>query len=286
MSQSTSRAIAPIEQFKSQMVRSRGEFAMALPSNISPEKFQRVAMTVVSQSPDLLGADRRSLLGACMKCAQDGLVPDGREAALVIFKAKDRATDQWISKVQYMPMLAGLLKRARNTAEIASVASHVVYAADEFGIEYGDEERLFHKPKIDGDRGKPIGAYAVARLKDGSILREWMTVAEIEKVRAVSKSGKFGPWVDWWDEMARKTVFRRLSKWLPTDAEDSKIRSAHQIAERDDRLGAPEGDADASPILEGEAVDVTPSRLDALEGGIENASEEDLASLSREGAAA
>lgn len=261
MSQTAGRAIAPIEAFKGQLARSRGEFVAALPPHISPEKFQRVVLTVAGQSPELLNADRRSLLGACIKCAQDGLVPDGREAALVMFGGK----------VQYMPMMAGLLKRARNTAEIASVTSHVVYNGDEFGIEYGDDERLTHKPSLDADRGKPIGAYAIARLKDGSMVREWMSVAEIEKVRAVSRAKGSGPWTQWWDEMARKTVFRRLSKWLPTDAEDSKNRSVQQIAERDDRLGAPEGDADAAPMIEGVAEDVTPSRLDTLETEIGNA---------------
>jgi recombination protein RecT len=258
MSQFTSRAVAPIETFKSQLARSRGEFAAALPPHISPEKFQRVALTVASQSPELLNADRRSLLGACVKCAQDGLVPDGREAALVLFGGK----------VQYMPMMAGLLKRARNTAEIASISAHVVYSGDEFGIEYGDDERLTHKPRLDGERGKPIGAYAIARLKDGSVMREWMSVAEIEKVRNVSRAKGSGPWSQWWDEMARKTVFRRLSKWLPTDAEDSKLKSVQALAERDDKLGEPEGDADAVPMIDGFAEESAPSRLDALEGEI------------------
>jgi len=258
MGTTTSRAVAPIEAFKSQLTRSKGEFAMALPSNISPEKFQRVAVTVASQNPDLLSADRKSLLGACMKCAQDGLVPDGREAALVLFK----------DRVQYMPMMAGLLKRARNTGDIASVSSHVVYQADEFAIEYGDEEKLIHRPKWDGDRGRAVGAYAIARLKDGSVVREWMTVAEIEKVRNVSRAKGAGPWTQWWDEMARKTVFRRLSKWLPTDAEDSKSRPLSQVAARDDDLGKAGGDADAAPIIDGVADEQGPSRLDALEGEI------------------
>jgi len=258
MSQSTSRAVAPIEALKSQLARSKGEFAMALPSNISPEKFQRVVLTVAGQNPDLLSADRRSLLGACIKCAQDGLVPDGREAALVLFGGK----------VQYMPMLAGLLKRARNSGEISNVSAHVVYSADEFTIEYGDDERLVHKPSLAAERGKPVGAYAIARLKDGSIVREWMTIADLEKVRNVSRAKNAGPWRDWTDEMYRKTVLRRLSKWLPTDAEDSKARSLHDVASRDDELGAPGGDADAAPFIDGFAEEATPSRLDALEGEI------------------
>jgi recombination protein RecT len=259
----------PTEQLRQQLASMTPQFAMALPSHIKPEKFQRVVMTVAQQNPDLLQGDRRSLLGACMKCAADGLVPDGREAALVMFKGKP----------QYMPMMAGLLKRARNSGEISSVATHVVYEHDEFLIEYGDEEKLTHRPRLDGDRGKPIGAYAIAKLKDGSIVREWMSKSDIEKVRAVSRAGQSGPWVQWWDEMARKTVWRRLSKWLPMDAEDSEALTS--MMSRDDTLGAPIGDADAAPIIDGEFTDVG-SRLDQLEGQFENGSPEALAELAGE----
>ena len=46
-----------------------------------------------------------------------------------------------------------------------------------------------------------------------------MDVNSINKIKDASKSSKFGPWVDWWDEMARKSVFKRLAKWLPLDAD-------------------------------------------------------------------
>ena len=253
MSLTTARQMTPQDVLRKQLTAMGPELATALPSNIAPEKFRRVVMTVAQQNPDLIGADRKSLLGACMKCAADGLIPDGREAALVLFSGK----------VQYMPMMGGLLKRARNSGEIASVASHVVYKHDEFTIEYGDDERLIHKPKLDGERGEAIGAYAVAKLKDGSIVREWMSKAEIEKVRAVSRSKNNGPWAQWWDEMARKTVWRRLSKWLPMDAD------AGDMLRRDDDLGKPGGDADAAPaVIEGVAEDAVPGRLDVLEGSL------------------
>jgi recombination protein RecT len=236
--------VRPIDQFRSQLSTMTGELKNALPSHIKPEKFQRVVMTVVQQTPDLLVADRRSLFAACTKCAADGLIPDGREAALVLFSGR----------VQYMPMLAGIQKRVRNSGEISSINAHVIYEADEFVWRQGTDESLVHVPKWPGDRGKPVGAYAVAKFKDGSLPQfEVMSVDQIERVRNVSRAKSSGPWVQWWDEMARKTVFRRLSKWLPVDADVDTLMS------RDDEneMAIP-ADQPAVPV----------SKLDVLEGSV------------------
>ena len=217
--QTKTRELSPQDQLRSQLTSMGPEFKNALPSHIKPEKFQRVVMTVVQQQPDLLAADRRSLLGSCMKCAADGLIPDGREAALVIFNvnaAPKGQSPKWEKRVQYMPMLAGIQKRIRNSGEIAGIEAHVIYEHDEFIWKQGLEGTIVHNPKFPGPRGEPIGAYAIARFKDGSLPQyEVMDVDEINKVRAVSKSKDHGPWVQWWSEMARKTVFRRMAKWLP-----------------------------------------------------------------------
>ena len=93
---------------------------------------------------------------------------------------------------------------------------------------------------------------------DGSVMAEVMNKAEIEKVRNVSRAKGSGPWTMWWVQMARKTVMRRLSKYLPMDAAPMEA-----LLRRDDALGQPQGDADAGPIvIDGEA---TSSKLDAME---------------------
>jgi recombination protein RecT len=249
----TTKPPAPQEVLKRQLAQMGPALAAALPGNVPLEKFKNVVLTVANQNPNLLKLERKSLLGACMRCAADGLVPDGREATIVEFSGK----------AQYMPMVVGVLKRARNSGEISSINAHVVYEGDEFAIRLGDEEGITHTPKLDGDRGKPRAVYAIARLKDGSVARAWMTVQEVEKVRNVSRSKGSGPWTQWWDEMAKKTVIRRLSKYLPMDAEGARVM------ERDDDLGKPQGDADAVQglVIEGVA-DTQSDRLDAIEGGL------------------
>lgn len=265
MNQIAKRDETPEGKLRQQLQAMVPQFAMALPSHIKPEKFQRVVMTVVQQSPDLLNADRRSLLGACIKCASDGLLPDGREAAIVVFKGRP----------QYMPMVAGLLKRARNSGDIARVTAQVVYEKDRFTWKPADDKPVEHEaPPLSEDRGKPIGAYAMAWLKDGSVVCEVLPLKELEKIRNVSRAKDSGPWATWTDEMYRKTAFRRLAKWLPMDAEDAD--RFEQIARRDDALGQPQGDADAAPAwIEGEASDAAPSKLDVLEGAAETVGADD-----------
>lgn len=197
-------------QVRHDLQRMATEFEAVLPPQIPTDRFVRTAITAVSMQPDLLRSDRRSLLGACMKAAQDGLLPDGREAALVMFKGK----------AQYMPMVAGLLKKARQSGVISSISAHVVYERDQFDYQLGDDEHIIHKPLITGERGKPVAVYAIARTTDGGAYREVMSVAQVEKVRAVSRASKpDSPWNTWWDEMARKTVIRRLAKYMPSSSD-------------------------------------------------------------------
>jgi recombination protein RecT len=220
----TSTELTPIEAMRGTLVKMQPEFQAALPPQIPVEKFIRTTLTAVQMNPELLGADRRSLLGACMKAAQDGLLLDGREAAPVIFRTKEGP------KVQYMPMVGGILKKIRNSGELASISAHVVYSNDQFEYELGDNENIIHKPFLGEDRGKPLAVYAVAKTKDGAIYREVMSVADVDKVRQASRAKDAGPWVQWWDEMAKKTVIRRMAKRLPSSADVDQVLASDNEA--------------------------------------------------------
>lgn len=208
------RRADPVVALRQSLTQMGDQLKMALPSHINVEKFQRVTMTAIQANPDLLNADRRSLFGAVVKAAQDGLLPDGREGALVIFGGRDG------KKVQWMPMIAGVLKKIRQSGEIASVDCHVVYEHDKFTYRPGIDVVPIFEPDWFADRGKPIGAYAIATLKTGDVIPpEIMNVEQIEAVRKVSRASGNGPWVSWWSEMARKTVMRRYAKRLPSSTD-------------------------------------------------------------------
>ena len=225
---------SPAVQFREQFGRMTSELASALPPHIPPERFVRVVLTAVNANPDLLRADRRPLMESAMKAAQDGLLPDGRDGAFVVYRSKAKSQngerDSWIDKVQWQPMVGGILKKIRNSGELRSISATVVHERDSFHLVQGDDERIEHTPCLDADRGPPRLVYAIARTRDGGVYREVMTVREVEQVRQVSRARDSGPWRDWWPEMARKTVIRRLAKRLPMSSDlDDLLR-------RDDAL--------------------------------------------------
>lgn len=215
-------AVATIDPRRSAVVadvnRMSKQFAMALPEHVSPERFCRVVITAINSNPDLIRAERDSVLAAAMKCAQDGLLPDGKEAALVTYG----------SKAQYLPMIAGILTKVRRSGELKTINAHVVHENDHYAYQLGDDEKIDHTPRIDGPRGKAVAVYAIAHTKDGGVYREWMTIEEVNQVRNVSRAKNNGPWVQWWGEMARKTVLRRLAKRLPMSTD------LMQVFQRDD----------------------------------------------------
>ena len=218
----------PGREFGVQLIEMKSHLAQALPAGIAADRFIRVTLTAIQLQPELLECDRKSLLLACLRAANDGLMPDGREGAFVVFKDKKRG-----KVAQWMPMYAGLLKKVRNTGELVSISANVVYERDHFEYELGDEERIVHKPAI-GDRGKPVAAYAIAKLKSGGIEREVMDATAIRQVQAVSRAtSDDGPWAKWPDEMARKTVIRRLYKRLPSSTEMDRYLNAVPVVERE-----------------------------------------------------
>lgn len=201
---------------------SRAQIAAALEGTGVPAvRFVRVAITAINENPELVTADRASLLTALVKCAQDGLLPDGREAAFVLFG----------KKATYMPMIGGFRKIAAEHGW--SLFTAVVYANDTFDYQLGEKPELTHKPtRLGEDRGAPIGAYAIAEHRDGRRMLEVMDAAEIGRVRATSKSKDRGPWVEWPDRMAEKTAGRRLFKQLPLDERDrERVQRVLEAAE-------------------------------------------------------
>lgn len=186
----------------------RKQFALALPKHLTPDRFARIALTTVNKNPKLLNCTKESLLACLLDCSQLGIEPDGRNAHLIPYGEKCTLI------VDYK----GLVGLARRSGEIADVHADVVYENDDFTYSFGSDSKLVHKPALK-ERGKPIAAYSYVRLKDGSSSYEVMNLEEINAIKKRSKAGNAGPWVSDWAEMAKKTVFRRHSKWLPVSSE-------------------------------------------------------------------
>lgn len=225
----TSASVKPIQVIKAGLEKMRPQFQATLPSHIRPERFERVVLTAINNNPDLLDADRHSLFNACTRAANDGLLPDGREGALVIFK--DRSGKKL---VQWMPMVAGLLKLIRQSGEVDNVDARLVFQneLDEQSpvdptrkrfVYYVSEgqEKLFHDPILWGERGEKVLVYAYARFKTGHVIYAPLHRKDIEKRRNVSRSkdSSGSPWNTWEDEMWLKTALRFIAKRLPLSSE-------------------------------------------------------------------
>jgi len=234
MAETNTQALTPAAQFHASFTKMESQFSLALPKHMPVERFMRVVLTAVNSNPDLLNADRQSLFESAMKAAQDGLLPDGREGALVVYNtkvSKRGESDRWIKKVQWMPMVAGIMKKARNSGEIALITAGCVWGGDKFRYWIDDDgEHIFYEPGDKQDRSVFVKAFAMAKLKDGTVYALPMSPADVDKARAASKA-KDGPaWNIWYDQMAQKAAIRRLSKRLPMSSDlDDLIR-------RDDEL--------------------------------------------------
>lgn len=196
------------------------QIASLLPPDVSPERFRQVALAAIRQKPELLRCNPQSLFNACLNAAQDGLLPDGREGAIVPRKG----TAVW------QPMIGGIYKRVKTSGSVASLSANIVYDGEEFEVLLGDDDRIVHRRDMSRvAKGNEVAAYAIATLKDGTKEREVMTWAQVEDVRKVSSAADSGPWRDWPDEMARKTVVRRLAKRLPVlDPADEALQRTIQ----------------------------------------------------------
>ncbi|HUQ93845.1 MAG TPA: recombinase RecT [Bryobacteraceae bacterium] len=235
-----------------------GEFTNALPAHISADKFIRTIKTAVNLEPKLYKAVQtdggmRSFLAACTKAASDGLILDGKEAVLLTFNTKvSKNPDRWEERVQYIPMRDGLLKLARNSGEISTIQVELVYEKDGFSYDAGSGSPPHHEASwFSNDRGAVVGGYAVGRLKDGSSVTEIMTARQILRIGAKTKNAdqydpaKGASWEEWW----RKTLIRRIAKYLPKSSDREGQRFADAATRIDDLYDGEANVAEDAPAL-------------------------------------
>ncbi|MCC3668063.1 recombination protein RecT [Terrisporobacter mayombei] len=206
---------------KQLMTKMAKEIEAALPSMISSERFQRVALTAFSNNPKLQQCEPMSFIAAMMESAQLGLEPNTPlgQAYLIPYG----------SKVQFQIGYKGLLELAQRSGKIKTLYAHEVRENDEFDIDYGLEQKLIHKPLLKGSRGEVIGYYAVYHLDTGGHSFVFMTKQEIlEHAMKFSKTFKMGPWQTDFDAMAKKTVIKQLLKYAPLSIEMQKAVSSDE----------------------------------------------------------
>lgn len=204
------------------------QMRLAMPKHMTADRMMRIALTEIRKVPALGKCNIESFMGAIMQCAQLGLEPGSALGHAYLLPFGNGKAGDGKANCQLIIGYRGMIDLARRSDQIVSISARSVHANDDFRYSYGLHEDLHHIPAA-GERGDLTHVYAVARLKGGGVQFEVMSREDVQKVQKQSKAGSNGPWVSHFDEMAKKTVIRRLFKYLPVSIE---IQTAVTLDER------------------------------------------------------
>lgn len=235
----------------------------ALPSVITPERFTRMVLTAVSSNPKLAECSPASFCGAMMQAAQLGLEPNTPlgQAYLIPYRNRGKL------ECQYQTGYKGLITLAYRSGQFKSIYAREVYEKDEFSYEYGLDLKLHHVPSTEANRGKVVFYYGVFTLTNGGCGFEVMSTEEVKQFAATYsqayKKGYSSPWKTNFDEMAKKTVLKRVLKYAPLSVEFAREVEADETIKTSldaDMVAMPDEtdytviDTDTGEIIEDEAT--------------------------------
>lgn len=193
------------------------EFKNALPKVLTPERFTRIALTALNNTPELKKCTAASLVGGLMQAAQLGLEPNTPlgQAYLIPYKNK------CVLECQFQVGYKGMLDLAYRSEEIKTVQAYVVYENDKFEYELGLDPKLKHIPAM-SNRGEPVQVYAIFKTNNDGYGFEVMSIEDVKKhAQKYSKSfsSSYSPWTTNFEEMAKKTVIKKVLKYAPLKTE-------------------------------------------------------------------
>lgn len=237
--------IPPIELLINKISSLDKEFAKVLPEYISAEKFCRFVITYIRTNPDLVQCTFPSIISAIMHAAQDGLMVDGKESAIIKRgknTAPPNAPKKYISIATYMPMVEGLMKLVRNSGEVSSLTFGVIRQSEmesgafKYWVDNDGEHLLytpnFTSPLLPEDKDPVVLTFSLAKLKTGESSIEIVPESEMVHIKAASKSDVWkGPFVN---QMRKKSVFKRHKKRLPASTDIDRFVESDDEAVRPD----------------------------------------------------
>jgi len=187
------------------------------------------ACLAFAKNSALQNCTQESVLTSIFDAARFGLDCSGRlnSAHLVPYK----------TTCQLIIGYGGLMDLAKRAADVMDLDCQLVYEGDQIDMRLGTDPHIDHRPLLTGTRDpKDIqGAYCVASLKGGKRKVEYMTRTELDTIRGRSRAGRSGPWVSDTGEMARKTVIRRMVKYLSTSVVDANRSVLVEAVQHDER---------------------------------------------------
>lgn len=214
----TTQAVVKFEdRLENALTVSVPQMAGAFAKHLTPERMIRVTMQAIYKTPALKECDPQTIVASVIEAGSLGLEPCGpkRQGYLIPWKNKNTGTKE----CQFMPSYIGLIELARRSGQVKTISGQVVYSGDKFEYRRTSSGPHFaHEPNLDNP-GTARAYYAVAEMIPAGVEFEVMTKPQIEDIRKRSQSANSGPWVTDYDEMAKKTVIKRLLKRLPMSDE-------------------------------------------------------------------
>lgn len=250
------------------IAKNKNVLLQSCPKGFNIDRMTRTVINAISTTPQLAKCDPASLFLSSVRAFSLGLEPNGalNEGYLVPFWNTKKGRNE----AQFMPSYRGLQNLARRSGEISNIYARAVYENDVFDVDEGTERKITHKPDYTKDRGKAVCYYAVFTLKSGEFDFEVMSKGEIDAIRARSKSADSGPWVTDYEEMAKKTVIKRLLKRAPMS-----IELADAVA-LDHAVSMGENADNNADILDIESLEVEETNTEDLQTAVNQERAEEL----------
>lgn len=191
----------------------------ALPKNFNRERFVQNCLAVMNEKPDLAKINKAEVIQGLCKGAFLGLDFMNKECYLIPYG----------NSVQFQTDYKGECKFVKNYAirPVLDIFAKVVREGDFFEEGIMENKPVINFKPLPFNNKEIIGAFAIVLYKDGGMEYESMSTVDINNVRNnYSKASNSKAWKCSFDEMAKKTVLRRLSKHIETDFESIEARQA------------------------------------------------------------
>lgn len=207
-----------------------------LPETLKPEaaRFVKRAVLYFQRKPELMNCTMESKIRCILDAAEMGLALDGNLCYAVPYKNKHKdanGREVWKDEVQCQPSYKGLTVVARRTGQIVDIYGDVVCEGDQFKHgRNGPNSYLEHSYDHELPRGKVKACYMVVKLPGGDWRYELMLLADLERIRSLSKMANGPAWTKHPAEMQKKTCLRRALKLY---CDDPGVMHAIELDERE-----------------------------------------------------
>ncbi len=202
------------------------ELKKALPSVLTPERFIRIALSALNNTPQLKQCTPMSFISALLNAAQLGLEPNSPlgQAYLIPYKNKGQL------EVQFQIGYKGLIDLAYRNGQMQTIQAQVVYENDFFEYEYGLNPILVHRPAF-SDRGEAVYFYGLFKTVNGGFGFSVMSKADMDNFASTYSKAlgtSYSPWKTSYEEMAKKTVIKQALKYAPIKTDFQRALSTDE----------------------------------------------------------